>query len=77
MPSCPARDEQDAGTAGHDGRVGKNGGRVLDATATGETVADARAAAYDAASRIQFAGMQFRHELAYDAEPDQVCGERR
>jgi phosphoribosylamine--glycine ligase len=55
-----------AGTALKDGRVVTNGGRVLNVTATGDTVADARAAAYDAAARIDFAGMQFRRDIAHD-----------
>jgi phosphoribosylamine--glycine ligase len=55
-----------AGTALHDGRVVTNGGRVLDVVATGATVADARAAAYDAAACIDFAGMQYRKDIAHD-----------
>jgi phosphoribosylamine--glycine ligase len=54
-----------AGTALHDGRVVTNGGRVLDVVGTGATVADARAAAYAAAAHIQFAGMQFRTDIAH------------
>jgi phosphoribosylamine--glycine ligase len=53
-----------AGTALHDGHVVTNGGRVLNVTATGDTVADARAAAYAAAARIDFAGMQYRSDIA-------------
>ena len=53
-----------AGTALHDGRLVTNGGRILDVTALGDTVADARAAAYDAASRIHFAGVRFRRDIA-------------
>ena len=53
-----------AGTALHDGRLVTNGGRILNVTATGDTVADARAAAYDAASRIHFAGMHYRKDIA-------------
>jgi phosphoribosylamine---glycine ligase len=54
-----------AGTALHDGRVVTNGGRVLNVTATGGTVAEARAAAYDAAAHIDFAGMQYRRDIAH------------
>jgi phosphoribosylamine---glycine ligase len=53
-----------AGTALHDGRLVTNGGRILNVTGTGETVADARAAAYEAASRIHFAGMHYRKDIA-------------
>jgi phosphoribosylamine---glycine ligase len=53
-----------AGTALHDGRLVTNGGRILNVTATGATVADARAAAYDAASRIHFAGVHYRRDIA-------------
>jgi phosphoribosylamine--glycine ligase len=54
-----------AGTALHDGRLVTNGGRVLNVTALGETVAEARSAAYEAASRIDFAGVQFRRDIAH------------
>jgi phosphoribosylamine---glycine ligase len=54
-----------AGTALHDGRLVTNGGRILNVTALGDTIADARTAAYDAASRIDFAGVQFRRDIAH------------
>jgi phosphoribosylamine---glycine ligase len=54
-----------AGTALHDGRLVTNGGRILNVTALAGSVADARAAAYEAASRIHFAGMQFRRDIAH------------
>jgi phosphoribosylamine--glycine ligase len=53
-----------AGTALQDGRVVTNGGRVLNVTATGDSVAAARAAAYEAASHIDFAGMHYRRDIA-------------
>jgi phosphoribosylamine---glycine ligase len=53
-----------AGTALHDGRLVTNGGRVLNVVGVGETVADARRAAYDAAAHIDFAGMHFRTDIA-------------
>jgi phosphoribosylamine---glycine ligase len=53
-----------AGTALHEGRLVTNGGRILNVTARGETIAAARAAAYDAASRIDFAGVRFRRDIA-------------
>jgi phosphoribosylamine--glycine ligase len=53
-----------AGTALHEGRLVTNGGRILNVTALGETIEAARAAAYDAASRIDFAGVRFRRDIA-------------
>ena len=53
-----------AGTALHDGRLVTNGGRILNVTALGGSIAAARAAAYDAASRIDFAGVRFRSDIA-------------
>jgi phosphoribosylamine--glycine ligase len=53
-----------AGTALHDGELVTNGGRILDVTGVGETVAAARAAAYDGVARVHFAGMQFRRDIA-------------
>ena len=53
-----------AGTAVQDGQLVTNGGRILDVVALGETVAEARAAAYSAADRIHFAGMQLRRDIA-------------
>jgi len=53
-----------AGTALHDGHLVTNGGRVLNVVATGDTVAAARTAAYEAVSRIHFDGMQFRTDIA-------------
>jgi phosphoribosylamine--glycine ligase len=54
-----------AGTALQDGQLVTNGGRILNVVALGDTVADARAAAYDAADRIHFAGMQLRRDIAH------------
>jgi phosphoribosylamine---glycine ligase len=56
-----------AGTALHDGRLVTNGGRILDVVGVGPTVAEARTAAYEAVSRIDFAGMHFRTDIAADA----------
>jgi phosphoribosylamine--glycine ligase len=54
-----------AGTALHDGQLVTNGGRILNVVALGDTVAEARAAAYAAADRIHFPGMQFRRDIAH------------
>jgi phosphoribosylamine--glycine ligase len=59
-----------AGTARHDGRLVTNGGRVLNVTALGETVVDARAAAYEACARISFDGMQYRRDIAMTTAAD-------
>jgi len=53
-----------AGTALQDGRLVTNGGRILDVTALGDSLAQARGAAYDAAARIDFAGVRFRRDIA-------------
>lgn len=55
-----------AGTALHEGQLVTNGGRILNVVGTGVTVAEARTAAYDAAAHIDFAGMQFRTDIAAD-----------
>ena len=53
-----------AGTALQDGRLVTNGGRILDVVGTGTTVEAARTAAYEAAAHIDFAGMQYRSDIA-------------
>jgi phosphoribosylamine--glycine ligase len=61
-----------AGTARQGGRLVTNGGRILDVTAVGEDLAAARSAAYKAASRIAFAGMRFRRDIALTAAEGHV-----
>ena len=56
-----------AGTALHDGRLVTNGGRILNVVGRGATVDEARSAAYDAAGRIDFAGMHLRTDIAANA----------
>ncbi|HYA09030.1 MAG TPA: phosphoribosylamine--glycine ligase, partial [Gaiellaceae bacterium] len=53
-----------AGTALHEGRLVTNGGRILGVTAVGDSLGGARAAAYDAASRVDFAGVRYRSDIA-------------
>jgi phosphoribosylamine--glycine ligase len=53
-----------AGTARDADRVVTAGGRVLNVTGLGETPADARRRAYDAAERITFEGRQMRSDIA-------------
>ena len=55
-----------AGTARHGERLVTNGGRILNVTALGPNVADARAAAYAAVERISFAGARYRRDVAAD-----------
>jgi phosphoribosylamine--glycine ligase len=53
-----------AGTAAKDGDIVTAGGRVLGVTALGETIADAKARAYEAVAKIKFEGAQYRHDIA-------------
>lgn len=52
-----------SGTAERDGRMVTAGGRVLTVVGEGAEIEDARARAYRAVGRIQFAGMQFRRDI--------------
>jgi phosphoribosylamine---glycine ligase len=56
-----------AGTARDGNQLVTNGGRVLVATATGPTLGEAAARAYDAAERIEFEGKHFRRDIAMGA----------
>ncbi|HZC30091.1 MAG TPA: phosphoribosylglycinamide synthetase C domain-containing protein, partial [Gaiellaceae bacterium] len=53
-----------AGTALQDGRLVTNGGRILNVAALGDSVAEARAAAYAAVAHIDFDGMRYRSDIA-------------
>jgi phosphoribosylamine--glycine ligase len=53
-----------AGTALRDGRLVTNGGRILNVTAVGATVGEARDVAYRAVGRISFAGAKYRSDIA-------------
>ena len=53
-----------AGTARHGDRLVTNGGRILAVTGFSDTIAGARAAAYEAAGRIRFEGMRYRSDVA-------------
>jgi phosphoribosylamine--glycine ligase len=53
-----------AGTAESNGHFVTAGGRVLNVTGIGSTPVEARARAYAAADRIQFAGKQLRRDIA-------------
>jgi phosphoribosylamine--glycine ligase len=56
-----------AGTARRDGRVVTAGGRVLNVSALGKGLAEARDRAYRAASLISFEGMHNRSDIAEEA----------
>ena len=53
-----------AGTAMHGERLVTNGGRILNVTATGASVAEARDRAYEACELITFPGMRYRRDIA-------------
>jgi phosphoribosylamine---glycine ligase len=53
-----------AGTAVNGDRLVTNGGRILNVTATGETVGEARERVYAACERISFANMRYRSDIA-------------
>jgi phosphoribosylamine--glycine ligase len=56
-----------AGTARRDDAVVTAGGRVLTVVGRGSSFGDARARAYDAASRIAFDGMSYRRDIGVKA----------
>ena len=56
-----------AGTASRDGELVANGGRVLNVTATGKTVAEAQARAYAAVDRIDWPGGFCRRDIGWRA----------
>jgi phosphoribosylamine--glycine ligase len=60
-----------AGTAERRGRVVTSGGRVLSVGALGDDIAQARARAYEAVSRISFEGMRFRTDIAARAAEEE------
>jgi phosphoribosylamine--glycine ligase len=61
-----------AGTARHGAQLVTNGGRVLAVTAAGDDVASAREKAYEAVSRVSFAGMRYRRDIAQAAAEGHV-----
>jgi phosphoribosylamine--glycine ligase len=56
-----------AGTALHGERLVTNGGRILNVTASGSTIAEARELAYAACDRIAFDGVRRREDIALAA----------
>jgi len=56
-----------AGTARKDGQVVTSGGRVLCATALGDTVQEAQTRAYNLARRVSWRGVYYRTDIGYRA----------
>jgi phosphoribosylamine--glycine ligase len=56
-----------AGTQRRDGKIVATGGRVLNVTATGKDVAEAKARAYNAVSRIHWEGSFYRSDIGWRA----------
>ena len=63
-----------AGTAGREGEVVANGGRVLGITATGADIVQAVNKAYEAVRKVSFKGMHYRRDIAYRALPNEDSG---
>jgi phosphoribosylamine--glycine ligase len=64
-----------AGTRQENGEFFTSGGRVLNVTALGETVAEARDRAYAAAEKIHFEGCHYRRDIALAAVTDRVASD--
>jgi phosphoribosylamine--glycine ligase len=56
-----------AGTKVEGGKILANGGRVLDVSAIGETVSEARRRAYEAVSRVRWPEGFYRHDIGWRA----------
>lgn len=64
-----------AGTRKENGAVVTAGGRVLAVTALGESMAAARARAYEAVSEVTFEGCHYRRDIALGAVAAKVVGD--
>ena len=53
-----------AGTVKKNGQYIVNGGRVLNVVALAPTLEEAKAKAYEGVSKIQWQGVQYRHDIA-------------
>jgi|SRR5450830_544005 len=56
-----------AGTSVRDGALVTNGGRILNVSALGPTIAEARERAYAACEKISWEGMRYRTDIALEA----------
>jgi len=63
-----------AGTALRHDQLVTNGGRILNVTATGETIAEARERAYAAVDHIDFDGCHYRTDIALGTAEDARVG---
>ena len=63
-----------AGTMARDGRILANGGRVLNVSAIGKTVAEAQARAYQAVNRIHWPGGFCRRDIGWRAVLQEKAG---
>ncbi len=63
-----------AGTTEKDGNVVTNGGRVLCATALGNTVSEAQQRAYELTKQIQWNGVFYRNDIGYRAIAREQAG---
>jgi phosphoribosylamine--glycine ligase len=61
-----------AGTSSLDGQIVTSGGRVLGATAAGESLEQALARAYQALGEIRFDGIYFRRDIGHRALKSRV-----
>jgi phosphoribosylamine---glycine ligase len=66
-----------AGTKSEGGKILANGGRVLDVSAIGKTVSEARRRAYEAVSRIHWPEGFYRHDIGWRAVEREDEGSRR
>ena len=69
LPQSEAGDSKifHAGTALKDGKVVTAGGRVLCATALGQSVSEAQQRAYEAVHQVRWQDMFYRHDIGYRA----------
>jgi len=68
--SVPGVEVFHAGTRAGPGGIETNGGRVLNVTARGHDLAEARARAYEAAGHIRWSGAQMRRDIGWRALGD-------
>ena len=64
-----------AGTRRESGKIVTNGGRVLGVTATGNSLDAALGKAYQAAAKIRFEGMHYRHDIGRHGRESSASGD--
>jgi phosphoribosylamine--glycine ligase len=65
-----------AGTVAENGRIVANGGRVLNVSALGKTVAEAQSRAYAAIDRIRWPGGFCRRDIGWQAVERERLGQQ-